>query len=90
MLARYWSALAAPFRAYILALAESRQYQAAFIQWADAVNHCALDCFLAAIENTGSQADRLRDRSLAEQVVRRDLAGLRKKELNHDHKPPNF
>ena len=60
MQAAYWAALAAPFRDFVLAIAESARRAEAQKQWAETVVHGAQRAFNAAAEATGDDAVTLR------------------------------
>ncbi len=82
MIHEYWSALSAPFRDFILALAPMslEQRETELRCWADVVVQKGLESFKRATELIGDDATSLRQRVQGEQRCAKNLYGYKKKQ----------
>ncbi len=78
----YWSALAEPFRHYILKTASLQERDKARKQWADIVQKQARLAFQTMVDSLGDDAETLSQGAIAEKWCNINLAKKRKEYLN--------
>ncbi len=83
MAAEFWTGLAAPFRHFVLALADARARSQTLIEWTNEVVACAGDAFVAAAAAVGDDGGSLRKRAEGERRCA-VLLRQRKEKLTHE------
>jgi CRISPR system Cascade subunit CasA len=78
----YWSALAEPFRLYILKAASLPGREEARIEWADTVHTQARTAFRTTVDSLGDEAETLAHGAIGEKWCNINLAKKRKEYLN--------
>ena len=86
MLDAYWVALAAPFRAFILGVANSETREAAYTAWVEATVAQAKQTFKEYADAIGDSAIALRHRVEGINNCNRSLNARRKKELGEEER----
>jgi CRISPR system Cascade subunit CasA len=79
MQATYWERLAAPFRAFVFAVADLEQHETLAQHWADTLIRIANQTFREATEQVGDRADALRMRVEAQNDCSKRLYAQRKR-----------